>query len=271
MDVLATSPASESYARWASALEQRFLLLDDTRHPESAATPQAGALLAELCDALEAGALRMANRTASGTWKATGWLKRAVTVLGAGGSLQPQPGPLAGSESGSLGWIEARPLDRRVPAGSFLRRGACLRPGCTVMPPSTLQLGAYLGEEARVDSHALLGSAVQVQPGAQIGCGTMIGGLLLPEDSLPVILEEGAVLGGNCGIYGSVVIGQGAALYAGTVLRSVAGAFNMQSHDWLRPDSSGTLYVPANSVLEMGLPPAAAFPDGVARLCPILH
>jgi 2,3,4,5-tetrahydropyridine-2-carboxylate N-succinyltransferase len=270
---LTTSPGEHenaSHLRWAAALEQRFLLLNDRDQPQILATSQAAALLRELCDALEAGALRMAQRDARGIWQANSWLKGAIMLLGSVGPVEAQPGPLPGSELSGLGWSDVRPLDRRVPAGSFVRRGVCLRPGCTVMPPSTLQVGAYVAESVRVDSHALVGSAVQLLPRAQVGCGTMLGGLLLPEQALPVIVEEDAIIGGNCGLYGSIVIGRQSSVYAGTVLRSASGVYNAQTQDWLRPDVNGTLTLPAESKVEMGLPPAAAFPDAVQRIVPIL-
>ena len=231
-----------------------------------------------LCDSLEAGHLRVVERVvervpgrgAVAQWRVHAWIRRALVVLSGAGSVQPQPGPLPGTELSSLGWTEARPPDRRVPAGSFLRRGAYLAPGCSVMPPSVVQTGAAILAGARVDSHALVGSGALLEEDVLVGCGTMLGGVLQPPEALPIILERGVAVGGNCGLYGSMVVGQGTQIFAGTVIRAQAGVFDARSGQWVRPGTDGTLRLPPGVSVEMVLPPASLFPDGISRLTPAI-
>ena len=262
--------AGSLQAGWAAALEQRFALLDDPEHPEALQTPEGASVLEATCDALESGHLRLVEPVAPGRWRVQIWVKRALMRLGTVGKLATQTGALPGVELDSLGWTESRPPACRIPAGSFVRRSAFLAPGCTVMPPVTIQAGACLMPGAQVDSHALIGSGARLQEDAVVGCGTMIGGVLLPEEALPVILERGAIVGGNCGLYGSIVVGQGAQIFAGTVVRAPAGAYDPQSGEWLLPGLDGALHIPAGARVSMGLPPPDAFPDGVCRLTPML-
>ncbi len=260
------------HAGWAAALEQRFALLYDPEHPdlEAIRTPEAALLLEALCDSLEAGHLRVVERAPGGRWHVNAWIRRALVVLSGAGSVEAQAGPLPGTEISSLGWTAERPLDRRIPAGSLLRRGAYVAPGASVMPPSTVQAGACLLAGTRVDSHVLIGSGAMLEADVSVGCGTMIGGVLQPPEALPVVLERGVLIGGTCGLYGSMVVGEGAQVYAGTVIRAAAGAFDGRSRQWMHPGVDGALRLPAGATVQMGLPPAEFFPDGVPRLTPVV-
>ena len=51
---------------------------------------------------------------------------------------------------------------RIVPGGTAVRRGAHLADGVVVMPPSYVNIGAWIGEGTMVDSHVLVGSCAQV-------------------------------------------------------------------------------------------------------------
>lgn len=259
----------------AMELQQRFdgLVagrLGDAERRARLRSTDGKALLADLCDALESDHLRVTEGNGLGEWRANVWVKRALVALSGAGQLKPQPGPLPGMELDSLGWREDRPTDCRVPAGSFLRRGAYLAPGSAVMPPTTIQAGAAVLEGAQVDSHVLLGSGVLVGEHAVVGCGSMLAGSLLPEAALAVVLERGVVVGGNCGLYGPVVVGEGSMIYAGTVLRAATGVFDPVKRHWLMPDASGTLRLPNGCTVFMGVPPAEAFGDGIQRVSAML-
>ncbi|MGI4981047.1 MAG: hypothetical protein ACRYHB_11710 [Janthinobacterium lividum] len=232
--------------------------------------PAARDLLEDLCSALEDGTLRMVQGDGLGRWRVQGWIKRALMMLSSGGTLQKQPGALPGTELDSLGWSDSRPALTRVPAGSFIRRGAYLAPGSAIMPPSTVQVGAAILDGAMIDSHVLIGTAVLVGEGTVVGCGTMLAGSLLPEDALPVVVERSVVIGGNCGLYGSMVVGERASIFAGTIIRSAGGLFHATRREWLLADAGGTLRVPPGCTVSMGLPPADAFPDAIQRLTPMI-
>ena len=138
------------------------------------------------------------------------------------------------------------------------------------MPPTTVQTAVCLMPGTQVDSHALIGSGARLEEDVHVGCGTMIGGVLLPEEALPVILERGAAVGGNCGLYGSMVVGEAVQIYAGTVIRAVAGVYEVSGRKWKMPDADGALRLPGGATVQMGMPPAEAFPDGVVRLTPLM-
>ncbi len=254
----------------AMELQCRFDLLNDPENPARLRSLEARTLLEDLCKALEGGTLRVVQGDGLGHWRVQGWVKRALMMLSSGGTLQTQPGVLPGTELDSLGWSNHRSMDSRVPAGSFLRRGAYVAAGAAIMPPSTVQAGAAILEGAMIDSHVLIGTAVLVGEGAVVGCGTMLAGSLMPEEALPVVVERGVVIGGNCGLYGSIVVGERVSMFAGTVVRAAGGVFHVERREWLLADSSGTLRLPPGCTVSMGLPPSDAFADGIQRLSPLI-
>ena len=264
-----TQPLPES--PYAAQLRQRFDLTGLTLPGEAAELSfEATALIGEICDALEAGLLRVAERGPGGAWTVHGWIKRALLTLGGAGEIRPQTGPLPGTEITTLGWSDKRDVRSRLPSGSYLRRGCFLSAGCSVMPPSTVQAGACIASGARVDSHVLVGSCAQIGEDVVLGCGTMIGGVLLPEEALPVVLERGVIVGGNCGIYGSVLIEEQAVLRPGTILHAADGVYDAMTAEWIRAERGHPLQIPAGAEIGMGVAPPEHSAHGVQCLTPMI-
>src|SRR5208337_2612551 len=90
---------------------------------------------------------------------------------------------------------------RIVPGGSSIRDGAHIARGVICMPPMFVNVGAYVGENTSIDSHALVGSCAQVGSNCHISAAAQIGGVLEPVGALPVIIEDEVLIGGNCGVY----------------------------------------------------------------------
>ena len=86
------------------------------------------------------------------------------------------------------------------------------------MPPMYVNIGAWVGEQSLIDSHALVGSCAQVGARVHISAGAQIGGVIEPVGALPVIVEDEALVGGNTGIYEGAIIKARAVIGAGTVL-----------------------------------------------------
>ena len=79
------------------------------------------------------------------------------------------------------------------------------------MPPCILNVGAYVGE-------GTMGTPMRGGLLSQIGreytssAGAQIGGVLEPAGALPVIIEDGVLVGGNCGVYEGTVVRERAVL-----------------------------------------------------------
>lgn len=208
-------------------------------------------------DALEAGDVRVAEPpcAASESWTVNAWVKEEILKLF-------RESPVAGRE----GFVDkvvfpTRRFDadagvRLVPGGSAVRRGAHVGAGCVLMPPCYVNVGAFVGAGTMIDSHALVGSCAQVGERVHVSAGVQIGGVLEPIGSLPVIVEDDVVVGGQCGLYEGVRVRARAVLGAGVVLTGSTPVFDLVNERELRGERDAPLEIPPNAVVVPGSRPA---------------
>jgi len=185
------------------------------------ADPAASSCVEELLSGLESGDVRAAGRHDDGTWTAYAWVKQGILAAFRISEVVAHNGWPGGAVDKSL--VPARqvtPADkvRLVPGGTSVRRGAHLGDGVVVMPPSYVNVGAYVGAGSMVDSHVLVGSCAQVGTGVHLSAAVQLGGVLEPVGARPVVVEDDAFIGAQCGIYEGVVVRQGAVLAPGVIL-----------------------------------------------------
>ena len=154
------------------------------------------------------------------------WVKRGI-LLGfrMGDTVDALDGPraLALLRQGHASAEAARLGDgvRIVPGGSSVRDGAYIGRKVICMPPMYINIGAYVGDETLVDSHALVGSCAQIGQRVHVSAAAQIGGVLEPVGALPVIVEDDVLIGGNCGVYEGAIVKRRAVLAAGTILTAL--------------------------------------------------
>jgi 2,3,4,5-tetrahydropyridine-2,6-dicarboxylate N-succinyltransferase len=141
---------------------------------------------------------------------------------------------------------------RIVPGGSAVRDGAYLAPGVICMPPMYVNIGAWVGEQSLIDSHALVGSCAQVGARVHISAGAQIGGVIEPVGALPVIVEDEALIGGNTGIYEGAVVKARAVVGAGTVLTGSTPVYDLVRGDIITPGADRPLVIPEGAVVVPG-------------------
>jgi 2,3,4,5-tetrahydropyridine-2-carboxylate N-succinyltransferase len=124
-----------------------------------------------------------------------------------------------------------------------------LAQGVVVMPPSYLNVGAWVGEGSMIDSHVLVGSCAQIGDRVHIAAGVTIGGVLEPPGARPVIVEDDAFVGGGCGLYDGVLVGAGAVLGAGLVLTGTSRLYDIEAEKILEGTLERPLVVPPRSVV----------------------
>ena len=151
---------------------------------------------------------------------------------------------------------------RVVPGGSSIRDGCFIGRSVICMPPMYVNAGAYVGEGTLIDSHALVGSCAQVGKRCHISAAAQIGGVLEPVGALPVIIEDEALVGGNCGVYEGAVVGEGAVLAAGTILTGSTPVFDLVRDTVYRRETDQPLKIPAGAVV---VPGARAITKGRGR------
>ena len=151
---------------------------------------------------------------------------------------------------------------RVVPGGSSIRDGAYVGRGVICMPPMFINIGAYVGDDSLIDSHALVGSCAQVGRRVHVSAGAQIGGVLEPVGALPVIVEDDALVGGNTGIYEGTVIKARAVVAAGTVLTGSTPIYDLPNERIVKAGPDAPLVVPAGAVV---VPGARAVTVGAGR------
>lgn len=228
----------------------------------------------ELLDALERGELRVAERDADGRWIVHAWIKEAIletfrtsAVVAKEFALAGR-GELAHAPSATSLYRDKEPFSVRrfgekdnvrvVPGGSAVRTGAYIAPGCVLMPPCYVNVGAWIGAGTMIDSHALVGSCAQIGARVHVSAAAQIGGVLEPANARPVIVEDDAFIGGNCGVYEGVLVRKGAVLAAGTILTSGTVVFDAVRGVELRGSRAEPLEIPERAVVVPGSRPLRA-------------
>lgn len=217
--------------------------------------PAARAAFEKFRDALTAGTVRAAEKTASG-WQTNAWVKKGILLGFRIGSLVE-----SGAVDG-LGFVDkdtyparrfkAEERVRVVPGGSSVRAGAYVAASVICMPPMYINVGAYVDEGAMVDSHALVGSCAQVGKRVHLSAAAQIGGVLEPINASPVIIEDDVLVGGNCGVYEGTQVGTRAVLGAGVILTRSTPLFDLPQGIIHRSSQTEPLRVPEGAVVVPG-------------------
>ena len=216
----------------------------------------------EVVKALEEGSVRVAEKTPEG-WKVNSWVKEAILEGFRKGKLVDMS-----KEEYSFFDKDTLPLKkfsledrvRIVPGGSSVRCGAYLAPSVIMMPPSYVNIGAYVDEGTMVDSHALVGSCAQVGKNVHISAASQIGGVLEPAGALPVIIEDNAFIGGNCGIYEGTIVSEAAVIGSGVILTKGTPIYDAVNGGYVLKSETGQTVVPPGAVVVPGSRPITKGP-----------
>src|SRR6476620_7462035 len=224
--------------------------------------PAARVAFLELKSALNAGAVRAAERDGSGVWRANAWVKAGILLGFRLGKIQPAatglPFPFYDKDTYPLRRIGLDDGIRLVPGGSAIRDGCYVAPGVVCMPPMYINVGAYVGEGTMVDSHALVGSCAQIGRRVHLSAAAQIGGVLEPAGALPVIIEDEVLVGGNCGVYEGTIVRQRAVLAAGTVLTGSTPVYDLPNDRVIEPQPGQPLVIPEGAVVVPGSRPVTS-------------
>jgi 2,3,4,5-tetrahydropyridine-2-carboxylate N-succinyltransferase len=156
---------------------------------------------------------------------------------------------------------------RIVPGGTSIRAGAYLGADVVVMPPSYVNVGAWIGDGTMVDSHVLVGSCAQIGARVHLAAGVQIGGVLEPPNARPVIVEDDAFVGAGSALLDGVLVRREAVIGAGVTLTGTSRIYDLVEERILQGESGRPLAVPAGAVVVPGtrpLPGAWAGANGLA-------
>jgi 2,3,4,5-tetrahydropyridine-2,6-dicarboxylate N-succinyltransferase len=227
--------------------------------PPSQYTEEYFALFRAFKEALNRGEVRAAEPDASAAtgWRVNEWVKKGILLgfrMGAivDMSVDSARQPFIDKSTYPVRAITAADGVRIVPGGSSIRDGSFIARGVICMPPMFVNVGAYVGENTMIDSHALVGSCAQVGPNCHISAGSQIGGVLEPVGALPVIVEDDVLIGGNAGVYEGTVIKRRAVLGSGTILNRSIPIYDLVKDAVYTATEAEPLIVPEEAIVVPG-------------------
>ncbi len=254
-------PSSQLQAAIEAAWEARDTIIPATQGETREA-------IEATLEALDSGALRVAEPRENGVWHVNQWAKKAVLL---GFRLQDMAlqsgGPQGGSwwdkvDSKFKDWGEAewRAAGFRAVPNAVVRKSAHIAPGVVLMP-SFVNLGARVDSGTMVDTWATVGSCAQIGKNVHLSGGVGIGGVLEPMQAGPTIIED------NCFIGARSEVVEGCIIREGSVLGM--GVFIGQSTKILDRDTGEVMYgeVPPYSVVVAGTMPSK---NGVSLYCAVI-
>ncbi len=229
-------------------------------------------LFNQFMDQLNKGVIRSAEKQ-EGTWIVNSWVKMGILIGFRMGSLAE----MGWSSSKSFFDKDTLPEKqvflkdqiRIVPGGTSIRNGCYIAPGVGIMPPAFINVGAYVDSGTLVDSHALVGSCAQIGKDVHLSAGAMIGGVLEPIGSCPVIIEDGVFVGGNTGIYEGVIVRRRAVIASGTILTASTPVYDAVNDNYLPKEAGKAVTLPENAVVVPGSRPLKSNHE-FSVYCPII-
>ncbi|HEY2434858.1 MAG TPA: 2,3,4,5-tetrahydropyridine-2,6-dicarboxylate N-succinyltransferase [Vicinamibacterales bacterium] len=216
-----------------------------------------------LREALADGRARAAEPDAASAsgWRVNAWVKRGILLgfrFGDTIDMSADHGRWPFFDKDTLPLKKLSGGVRVVPGGSTIREGAFLGRGVICMPPMYINIGAWIGEETLVDSHALVGSCAQIGSRVHLSAAAQIGGVLEPVGALPVIVEDDVLVGGNCGVYEGTIVKRRAVLAAGTILTGSTPVYDLPNDRVIEPQPGEPLVIPEAAVVVPGTRPVTS-------------
>ncbi len=264
------SPDVKSIKNIVSALQSNCL------DPNQDLTKDEALLLyQETIKLLESGALRVAEKV-NNKWVVHTGIKTIILLGFKYGNLVELKGKNLNYYDKNTMPLKQLTLDdkvRLVPGGSAIRCGSYVAPNTIIMPPAYINIGAYIDSGCMIDSHALVGSCAQIGKNVHISAAAQIGGVLEPIGAMPVIIEDGVFIGGNCGIYEGTIIKAGAVLGSGVILNGSTPVFDTIHNTFIKKTNTEPLIIPENAVVVSGTRPLTTGPgkkNGIHIYCPLI-
>ncbi|EEE37106.1 2,3,4,5-tetrahydropyridine-2,6-dicarboxylate N-succinyltransferase [Rhodobacteraceae bacterium KLH11] len=176
-------------------------------------------------NALDSGALRVAEKRDNGDWHVNQWAKKAVLLGFRIKDMEIQSGGPQGSgwwdkvDSKFAGWEASQwgAAGFRAVPNCVVRKSAYIAPGVVLMP-SFVNLGAYVDAGTMVDTWATVGSCAQIGKNVHLSGGVGIGGVLEPMQAGPTIIEDNCFIGARSEVVEGCIVREGSVLGMGVFI-----------------------------------------------------
>ena len=114
--------------------------------------------------------------------------------------------------------LDLKGINARIEPGAIIRETAEIGEFCVVMMGAVINLGAVVGARTMIDMNVVLGGRAMIGCDCHIGAGTVIAGVIEPPSALPVVIEDGVVIGANAVVLEGVRVGKNSVVAAGAVV-----------------------------------------------------
>jgi 2,3,4,5-tetrahydropyridine-2-carboxylate N-succinyltransferase len=172
---------------------------------------------------LNAGRVRVAERTGVGQWTTHQWVKKAVLLsFRLNENEAMRAGELAfydkvKTKFAHLSDEELRATGVRIVPPAVARRGSFIAKNAILMP-SYVNIGAYVDEGTMVDTWATVGSCAQIGKNVHLSGGVGIGGVLEPVQANPTIIEDNCFIGARSEIVEGVIVEENSVISMGVYI-----------------------------------------------------
>jgi 2,3,4,5-tetrahydropyridine-2,6-dicarboxylate N-succinyltransferase len=179
---------------------------------------------------LDQGTIRVCEKIDQ-TWTTHQWIKKAIllsfkifpnVVIDGGYSKFYDKMPLKYANFDPL-QFEAQ--GARVIPDAIVRYGAYIAANSVLMP-SYVNIGAYVGEGTMVDTWATVGSCAQIGKNVHLSGGVGIGGVLEPLQNNPTIIEDNCFIGARSEVVEGVIVEEGSVLGMGVYIGQSTKIYN---------------------------------------------
>jgi len=207
--------------------------------------------------ALRRGEIRAAEKDSDGVWQTNVWVKQGILLGFKMGKMVTMSFSGETFQFFDKETFPLRPMNldnkiRIVPGGTTIRDGCYVAENVVLMPPSYVNVGAFVDEGTMIDSHALVGSCAQIGKRVHISAAAQIGGVLEPINANPVVIEDDCLIGGNTGVYEGVIVREKCVLASGVILTRSTPLFDLVKGEIYKSDDAKPLEVPTGAVVVQG-------------------
>jgi len=194
---------------------------------------------------LESGTLRVASKIGS-QWQVNAEVKQQILEVFRNSAVVDMPGGFRDKQPLAPRVFAEDDKVRMVPGGSSVRRGAHIGNNVVIMPPSYVNIGAFVDEGALVDSNVLVGSCAQIGKRVHLAAGVQVGGVLEPVGNRPVIVEDDCFGGAGAVLLEGILVREGAVIAPGVILSAAVPIYDIVNEAIIKVEN------PKNAVVVPG-------------------
>ena len=114
--------------------------------------------------------------------------------------------------------LDLRTVKARIEPGAIIREKVEIGEGAVIMMGAVINIGAVVGPGTMIDMGAVLGGRATVGAKCHIGAGAVLAGVVEPASAVPVVVEDGVLIGANAVVIEGVRVGANAVVAAGAVV-----------------------------------------------------